>query len=137
MVIDASLAAAWLLPDEQSATADRILLDLSGMTASVPSIFWHEVRNIVLVAERKGRLSAGEAYLCMLQLRRLPLEDAGQGSDHAVLALATAHSLTAYDAAYLALALSKACPLATMDKALATGARKEGISVSGPSGRHW
>lgn len=133
-VVDASIAAAWLLPDEKSASTDRTLLDLSGSMASVPSLFWHEVRNLILLAERRGRLSADEVQLCIAQLRGLPLEDAGHGSDYTVMGLAKAHSITAYDAVYLALAISKRLPLATTDKTLAAAARKEGISIAGPLG---
>lgn len=133
-VVDASIAAAWLLPDEQSGLTDRTLRDLAGSEASVPSLFWHEICNLMLVAERRGRLSADEVQLCMAQLRRLPLVDAGHGGDRAVMHLAKTHSLTAYDAVYLALALSEGLPLATTDKALAAAAKKEGISVKGPLG---
>ena len=134
LVVDASIAAAWLLPDEKSVLTDRTLRDLEGSKASVPSLFWHEIRNLILVAERRGRLPAGEVQLCMAQLRRLPLVDAGHGSDRAVMDLAKTHSMTAYDAVYLALALSERLPLATTDKALAVAARREGISVKGPLG---
>ena len=72
---------------------------LSGR-APVPSLFWHEARNILLIAERRGRIGAGEAASAMARLRRLPLEDAGAGRDGAILAIAAAHGLSAYDAVY-------------------------------------
>ena len=68
----------------------------------------------------------------MGRLRRLPLEDAGSGSDGAVLALAMAHGLTAYDAAYLALAQERDLPLATLDQKLAAAARREDVALLGP-----
>ena len=89
----------------------------------MPSLFWHEARNILIIAERRGRIAAGEAAASMGRLRRLPLEDAGAGPDGAVLALAMAHGLTAYDAAYLVLARERGLPLATLDQKLAGAAR--------------
>ncbi len=132
LVVDASIAAAWLLPDERSPATDGILRNLYGSTASVPSLFWHEVRNLILVAERRGRLVAGEVHSCLGQLRRLPLADAGHGNDYAVLTLATAQTLSAYDAVYLERALSLQYPLATLDKRLAAAARREGVPLLGP-----
>ena len=52
-------------------------------------------------------------------------------SEYADLTLARRHRLTAYDAAYLELALGEASPLATLDEALASAARAEGLSVIG------
>ena len=70
----------------------------------------------------------------MKRLRRLPLGDLGAGSDGAVLAVAMAHGLTAYDAAYLALAQEHGLPLATLDQKLAQAARHEGVALLGPLG---
>ena len=77
-VVDASIAAAWLLPEEDSDAAEALIAALSGR-APVPSLFWHEARNILIMAERRGRIVAGEAVAGMGRLRRLPLEDAPKG----------------------------------------------------------
>lgn len=131
IVLDASVAAAWLLPEEDSQAAERLIEALS-QRSPVPSLFWHELRNILLMAERRGRIGRGEAAAAMGRLRRLPLEDAGAGSDGAILALAAARGLTAYDAAYLALAQERGLPLATLDQSLARAARHEGVHLLGP-----
>lgn len=68
----------------------------------------------------------------MERVRRLPLEDAGVGSDGLVLLLASKHMLSAYDAAYLALAMNRSLPLATLDRKLAAAARKQDIRILGP-----
>jgi predicted nucleic acid-binding protein len=133
-VVDASVAAAWMLPDEQNDVADRLIEDLQSTLGLVPSLFWFETRNLFLMAERRGRIAAGEALAAMQRLRRLPLEDAGGGSDRAVLELATKHALTPYDASYLALALDRKLPFATFDKRLASAARLEKVAVIGPLG---
>jgi predicted nucleic acid-binding protein len=131
VVVDASIAAAWLLPEEDSEAAEAVIMALSGRPP-VPSLFWHEARNILVTAQRRGRILAGEPAAAMGRLRRLPLEDAGGGSDGAVLALAISHGLAAYDAAYLALAQERGLPLATLDQQLAQAARREGVRLLGP-----
>jgi predicted nucleic acid-binding protein len=130
-VLDASLIAAWLLPEEHSAAAEELIRRLTGMSP-VPSLFWHEARSVLLTAERRGRIAAGEALAAMGRLRRLPLDDAGAGRDGPVLALAASHSLSAYDAAYLDLAVEHRLPLATLDRELAVAARTESVEVLGP-----
>jgi predicted nucleic acid-binding protein len=132
MVVDASLAASWVLPDEYNEAADTVLNQLTGAVARVPTLFWHELRNILLVAERRSRLPQGGAEAALLRLRRLPIDEAGAGSDAAVLALAAKHALTAYDAAYLALAIADRLYLATIDRALAEAARHESVPLLGP-----
>jgi predicted nucleic acid-binding protein len=131
VVVDVSIAAAWLLPEEDSEAAEAVIMALSGRPP-VPSLFWHEARNILVTAQRRGRIVAGEPAAAMGRLRRLPLEDAGGGSDGAVLALAISHGLAAYDAAYLALAQERGLPLATLDQQLAQAARREGVRLLGP-----
>ncbi|GAC1553719.1 MAG: type II toxin-antitoxin system VapC family toxin [Beijerinckiaceae bacterium] len=135
LVLDASMAGAWLLPEPHSAAAEALIATLTGLSP-VPSLFWHEARSILLTAERRQRIGAGEAAASMTRLRRLPLEDAGAGHDGAVLSLATRHDLSAYDAAYLALAIAQNLPLATLDRKLAAAAGPEGIAVLGPLAAH-
>jgi predicted nucleic acid-binding protein len=68
----------------------------------------------------------------MLRLRLLPLEDQGSGNDRVVLELAAAEALTAYDAAYLALAVAESAALATLDRKLAAAARRQWVPLLGP-----
>ena len=109
VVVDASIAAAWLLPEEDSDAAEAVIMALSDR-APVPSLFWHEARNIFVMAQRRGRIVAGEPAAAMGRLRRLPLEDAGAGSDSAVLALAIAHGLTPMTQPILPLRRNEDCP---------------------------
>jgi predicted nucleic acid-binding protein len=131
-VLDASIAAAWFLPDEQHDAADRLMGELRATVGLVPALFWFETRNLFLVAERRGRLRPNEALLLMTQLRGLSLEDAGSGGDGLVLDLAARHMLTGYGASYVALARTQGLPLATGDRKMATAARAEGITILGP-----
>jgi len=131
-VVDASIAAAWMLPDEQTGATDAILERLTGAPALVPSLFWHEARSLFLTAERRGRFPPGAAQAAMLRLRLLPIEDRGSGNDQRVLELAAAQELTAYDAAYLALAVDEDAALATLDRKLGAAARRQSVPLLGP-----
>lgn len=124
------MAAAWLLEDEQNPRADQLLEQVE--IIHVPPLFWLEIRNLLIMAERRKRLGIGEALPYLLRLRELPFEDAGGGSDTGIFAMADRHNLTGYDAAYLALAIEDSLPLATLDRKLATAARAAGVTVLGP-----
>ena len=126
-VIDASIAAAWLLPDERAALAETAVERFTDETASVPDLFWHELRNILISAERRGRIDRHHADTSMARIRRLPIHAPRQAEDAHVLALARRHRLTAYDSSYLALAIQEHCPLATLDHRLSDAAVAEGL----------
>lgn len=130
-VIDASMAAAWLLPEEYSDAAEIVISSITA-PCPIPSLFWFEIRNILAMSERRGRIGNGGALLGMERIRRLPLDDAGIGGDGSILLLAAGHALSAYDATYLALAGNRGVAIATLDRKLAAAARKEGIAVLGP-----
>lgn len=130
-VLDASFAAAWLIAEEHSAAAEAVIATLQ-TPCQVPTLFWFEIRNILVMCERRGRMPAGSALVSMERVRRLPLEDAGAGGDSLPLLLAGRHGLTAYDASYLALSLNRSLPIATLDRRLAAAATAEAVRVLGP-----
>lgn len=132
-MIDASVTLAWCFEDEASpetdAIADRVRLE----GALVPGLFQLEICNILLQAERKGRLSASDVAIRLALLGELPIATDPETAGRAwrdVMALARSHALTSYDAAYLELALRKGAGLATRYKALAGAARGLGVVVS-------
>ena len=127
-VPDASVAAAWLLPDEKAALADLALDRMADETANVPSLFWHELRNLLLSAERRGRIAAEYADASIARVRQLPILCPGEAEDHLVLTLARRHRLTVYDASYLALAIQEGVPLASLDRRLKEAAAAEGVA---------
>ncbi len=128
-VADASVAAAWVLPDEEAALAELALDRLGRETAKVPDVFWHELRNLLLTAERRGRIDDRHAEASMERLRRLPIRFPGEADDRHVMALAREHGLTAYDASYLALAIRENCALASFDRRLTEAAATEGVEA--------
>jgi predicted nucleic acid-binding protein len=131
-VVDASVAASWFLPDEQSEATERLISALAVAPGLIPSLFWFEARNLFVMAERRGRVAAGAALTATLKLRSLPLDDRGSGNDVAIVDIALRHGLSGYDASYVALAKSVNAPLATADRKMAGAARSEGILIVGP-----
>jgi predicted nucleic acid-binding protein len=131
-VVDASFAAAWFLPDENSEAATLFARRIEEEPGAVPDLFYHEMRNLLVLAFRRGRLSEDTLFLLIGRLEKMPLRDSGGGDAVQVARLALKHNLTAYDAAYLALAITERLPLATLDRKLAAGARAEAVEVLGP-----
>ena len=117
-----------MLPDEEAAVADFALDRLGAETATVPEIFWHELRKLLLSAERRGRIDARHADASMARLRRLRIVCPVEIDDREVMALARAHPLSAYDARYLALSVREGCALASLDRRLHEAAPAEGVA---------
>ena len=118
IVVDASVALAWGIPDEASDYADAVLLALEDHTLIAPAIWPIELSNALIVAERRERLKPDHIERFVTLLETLPTRLDFQGvahTAHAVLPLARAHQLSAYDATYLELALRERAPLATLD----------------------
>lgn len=130
-IVDASIAGAWLLPDEENAIADQMMERMVDEDAWAPDLLRHEIRSILLSAERRGRISDDLIHSALARFRALPLKLVGPGDDTEVVRLSRQYRLSAYDAAYLALALIENLPLATLDRKLADAARKEGVNVLG------
>jgi predicted nucleic acid-binding protein len=131
LVIDASIAAAWAFPDEDSDLARRAAEVLRVSLGYVPALFWFEVRNLLLVGERRGRIGPGATLAILKDLDELPLAVDRSCVSTRLLELARQHRLTAYDAAYLELAERSGSPLATLDRQLAAAALAVGVPVLG------
>ncbi len=128
-VIDASVTACWLLPDENHAVANLARKLLMSEPAVAPSIWWYEVRNLLIVNERRGRMDAAKSNRALGILRRLPIETDHQAVEVDVLDLARTHRLTIYDAAYLEVSRRRSLPLASLDGDLIAAARAEGLRL--------
>jgi len=131
-VLDASVTLAWCFKDESDVRAAKALGHLSSTTGVVPSIWGLEVANALLVAERRGRVSAAEVANVVDLLRELRIEIDPTPRETVfgpVLSLARAQKLSAYDSAYLELALRVGLPLATLDVRLAEAATRLGVGL--------
>ena len=131
-VVDASIAVAWCFEDQSSPAVDALLDRVRDAGAIVPSLWHLELANVLLMAERRGKITGADAAVRLELVSALPVT-----VDHAtaarawreILTLARAQELTAYDAAYLELAVRRNCPLATRDKALKDAALRVGVHV--------
>jgi predicted nucleic acid-binding protein len=130
-VLDASVSLAWAFPDEHSSVADRtaLLMESGSETAYVPDFWWYEIRNILLVGERRGRIKAADSTLFLRQMAGLRIELDSTRDDAVMFSLARKHKLAFYDAAYLALALRERVPLATLDRNLENAAAMENVEL--------
>ena len=128
-VVDASVASSWVLPDEHHAVAERALVRAEDDQAIAPWLLWFELRNILMVAERRKRLDADKTEEALQRLARLPIALDDAPDELVVMTLARRRRLTVHDAAYLELSLRKGIPLATVDAALAGAARSEGAAL--------
>ena len=124
LVLDASMALAWLFIRQRPEESDRAEAVLAGCGTEpwmVP-VLWHlEITNAVLVAERRGVISQGHGERFLRRLQALPIEtDATAISSirGPIEAIARTHGLTAYDATYLELAQRCSGSLASFDRKL-------------------
>ena len=129
-VIDTSLAMAWCFEDEATAATDAVLGRLRDERVVVPAIWPLEVANVLLAAERRGRLSEAQASRFLELLAQLPIDVDDSPTDMvAIVAAGRRHALSSYDASYLVLTERLGAALATLDKPLAKAALKAGVPL--------
>jgi len=130
-VLDASVVLAWLLPDERSDDATRLIERAVAERPRAPSLLMLEVGNALLQAERRGRIRRATRLDLLDAFTTLPIALEPLGAESMLRAgeLAGKHRLTLYDAIYLELALSRDCALASFDEALVKAARIERVPV--------
>lgn len=126
IVIDASIAASWLLPDGTGGTPLEIL---ESSELHAPSLFWAEMRNILVVSERRKRLTIDTLSEALSILDAIVVNFDNTPDGGRVIQLARSHQLTVYDALYVELALRLQTPFLTLDRKLATAAQREGVHV--------
>jgi predicted nucleic acid-binding protein len=132
LVLDASVALAWCFKDEASEAADRLLERLETETAVVPALWHIEVANVLALGERRRRITLAESAAFIARLETLVIvvdEETSSRAFTRVLDLARSERLTAYDAAYLELAMRLDVPLASKDRHLCNAAERLGVAV--------
>ncbi len=132
VVIDNSVVMSWCFADEANQYADNVLESLKYVRAIVPCIWPLEVRNVLVVAEKRGRLRYIDSIRFLELLSELPIDIEQQLSEKMMMnifLLAREAQLSTYDASYLELAIRKNLPLATLDKALLRATEKFNIEV--------
>ena len=137
LILDASMALAWLLERKdqgEAALAGEALDIVRAAGAMVPALWFAEVANALLLAERQRVITAQDSasYLAELSLWEIVQDTVLPVLSLAnVIQLARIYKLTSYDATYLELAMRRAATLATFDRQLADAARAAGVRVFG------
>ncbi len=135
IVVDASVIGPIVIPDEAGDLIPEVFGAISAGDAVVPQHWRLEVANLARMAVRRGRLTEEALSSVFSDLLDLAIEVDGETDRHAwttALGLSRRHDLTAYDAAYLELALRLQLPLATSDGKLRRAALAEGAQLVGP-----
>lgn len=133
-VLDNSVAMCWLLNDGRAADrsyALKVLDALHQSMAIVPGLWALEAANVVAKAEARGLVTEARAQSFVSTLTRLNIDTDTDTAHHALsetLNLARRYKLSAYDAAYLELALRRGLPLATLDTDLGKAAKRAGVA---------
>jgi predicted nucleic acid-binding protein len=120
-------------PDE-AALSGQALDVVRASGAMVPALWYLEVANALLLAERQRVISpeATAYFLSSLSIWEIVQDSVLPAlCQTQVIHLSRVYKLTAYDATYLELALRRAATLATFDRKLAEAARSAGVRVFG------
>ena len=131
-VIDSSIALTWCFEDEASPETDALLERVRDDGAIVPGLWYLELSNVLLQAEKRGRIGTGDVATRLNLIAALPISVDQETTIRAwreILTLARAEHLTTYDATYLELAARRGLPLLTQDNDLAQAALRLGVTV--------
>ena len=130
-VVDSSVTLAWCLKDERNAYARKVEDAVIEGVAIAPALWPFEVANALAMAERRSQISPSEReqILEMLAAMGVLVEAPPPVVPRDLVSLSQRWGLTAYDAAYLQLAIAQNVPLATIDAALAKAARANRVEV--------
>ena len=134
VVIDASVASAWCVPDERTDYTQAVFQAVSSSTveAVAPRLWAYEIRNSILMGLRRGRLSKLDSDHFLISLNELNMRLSEPASYNEVFSLAQEYGLTVYDAAYLYVAMQERLPLASLDGQLVRAAHQAGIQLFQP-----
>ena len=131
LVVDCSVAARWLLPDEATPYTDAVFELLNAQDAVVPALFLSEFSSVFLKLLRQHKLSSALALSAVQRFSALGLEvDRHTPDPERIFTLATQYGLSAYDATYLELALRRGLPLACWDGGLKVAAERAGLFLT-------
>jgi predicted nucleic acid-binding protein len=122
----------WCFQDEVDPYAEAVLDSLAESSAVVPAIWPLEVINVLLVAERNGRLREADSVRFVSLLGQLPIMVDRSWPERLMkdlLAIGRAHNLSSYDTAYLELAMRQGLPIATLDQKLLEAARQIDLPI--------
>jgi predicted nucleic acid-binding protein len=124
------MALSFVLADEFSHRSQAALDLISQHGAVVPSLWDYEVVNALHAAVRRGRLTPAAHANAVHGLSALPVQRDPRPVDWwRLTSVARDHDLSAYDAAYLELALDLNLRLATLDDRIRSAATSAGVAL--------
>ena len=132
VVIDTSIALSWCFEDEASPETDGLFERVRDEGAIVPGLWHLELGNVLLQAERRGRITPKDVGVRLDLIAELPIVTDQETTARAwreILTMARADRLTTYDATYLELAVRRGLPLLTKDGELVRAAKRIGVQV--------
>src|ERR1700690_1543971 len=97
-VLDASVTACWEFADEDHADASLAFDKMRAEEGVVPGLWGFEVRNILVVNERRRRITESDTAAFLFRLSQLRIRVDRVPEENGVLRLARAHRLSVYDA---------------------------------------
>ncbi len=131
-VLDTSVTMAWCFPDEETPETRDLFMRMPTSAVIVPAIWPREVANVLLIGERRHRLTQAQVvqFMELLQTLAITIEAGGAMETlGSVVAIGRRHNLSAYDASYLELAMRQGLPLATQDTRLRAAATRAGVPL--------
>ncbi len=132
-VLDTSATLAWLFEDESCQQTEAILERLNDEQVLAPELWLYDVANVLIMAERRQRLTEAQSRRFIELLLALPIEIVPNDKPtlwSSIISLAREQGISAYAAAYLDTAMRKGIPLATQNKALKKAAQRTGVAVT-------
>ena len=132
VVIDTSIALTWCFQDEASPETDRLFERVRDDGAIVPGLWYLELSNVLLQAEKRGRITASDVAMRLDLIAELPIsidQETTMRAWREILTMARTQGLTTYDATYLELAVRRGLPLLSKDNELAQAAERLGVVV--------
>ena len=129
-VLDCSVTMTWVFEDETKEEAEHILRSLPETGAFVPPLWFYEVSNVLVSAERRKRLTKADSNRFITLLLKLPINvDHSPLNMSEVMTISRDFELSAYDSTYLELSLRTGLPLATFDQKLIGAAQEMGVKL--------
>ena len=132
-VADASVGFAWVHQAQATPETDALLHDIAaGAAVVVPALWFLEVANVLLSAQRRQRMTASQRKAALEKLTAMQFTVDEEAARHAfgkTSELAEKYGLSVYDAHYLEVALRRKLALASRDAALRDAAKRCGLKV--------
>lgn len=129
LVVDASVTAAWFLPDEATPYTEAALQTTAEADVWVPALWLLEMGNLLLSAQRRRRINDAKRRELVVAAAALRLRvDREPVAMTHLDALAARHGLSAYDATYLEVAMRRRLSLATTDTGLLKAMASAGVA---------